>query len=295
MPDGPEPKAPGLSPTEMAERAGVSPPTWRKFLRDPRSVTPRTAAKCRRALEQLEAQSRQEAVQETVAHQVAKVAEIWADGLLTPRQAYAVMVTLAEWATPDLKDWLEGVSRRPLHKVGPFPYFDKRVMMLVADNTAFAAMALERCLTVHGEIERGVLPFERDGCYFDEVLMGAALQKAEEQVQALPELFQDLPERPPHDERAPEGMDGDGEDLPLADEWEMVTDAFDNTARWDDWLIPVQHGHPLLPFVLEVRHPFRWFDVDGPGPTLRQTVRKHLGMTDKQFTKALGRLGAGGT
>jgi hypothetical protein len=277
-----------LNRAEAARRAEVSLPTLRKFEADPESVTPRSAAKCKRALEELAAMSRQEAVEPAPPGSLAKVAEAWENGILTPRQAYALAVTLSSWADVDLEDWLEGRTGGPLHRVIPFAYFDLRVMMLVDDNTAFAAKAIERCLAVDDEIEKGILPFDRDGCFFDEVLMGAALRGAEELYGAQPELFYDIPARPSLDARVLEEMDDDDE-IPLADDdWEDVGEAFDSGARWDDWEVPVRIGHRLLPLILEIRHPFRWFDVHGPRPTMRELVRERFGVSDKQLTEGLG-------
>jgi len=278
----------GLSKTELARRAGVSLPTWRKWERNAASVTPRSAAKCKQALEELKGDGRQATAEQAPHGSLAKVAGAWQDGILTPRQACALAATLSSWAEIDLEDWLEGRSGWPLHRVGPFAYFDLRVMMLVADNTAFAAKAMERCLAVDDEIEIGILPFDRDGCFFDEVLMGAALRSAEELYRSLPTLFKDIPARPSLDARVLEEMDDDDE-IPLADDdWEDVGEAFDSGARWDDWEIPVLGG-PLLPIVLETRQPFRWFDIAGPRPTMRQTLLEYFGITDKELTRALGR------
>ena len=253
----------GLSKTELARRAGVSLPTWRKWERNAASVTPRSAAKCKRALEELATRSRQATAEPAREGTLAQVAEAWEDGILTQRQACAISITLSSWAESDLQDWLDGRSDQPLYRVGPFAHFDLRVAMLIGENVAYAAMAMERCLAVDHEIGNGTLPFGRDGCYFDEVLMGAALPEAEEFYRYMPTLFKDIPERHSLDARVLQDIDDD-EDFLLGDEdWEDLAEAFDSWARWDDWRIPVLSGHPLLPRILEIRHPFRWFDVAG--------------------------------
>ncbi len=176
----------GQSKSEIARRAGVSLPTWRKWERNAASVTPRLAAKCKRALEELKGDGRQETAEQAPPGSLAKVAEAWEDGILTPRQACAISATLSSWAENDLEDWLEGRSGWPLHRVGPFAYFDLRVTMLIADNAAFAAKAMERCLAVDDEIEKGSSPLTETAAIFDEVLMGAALRSAEELYRYLP-------------------------------------------------------------------------------------------------------------
>lgn len=276
----------GLSQAEAARQAGVGLVTWRRWEADPASVNPALAAKCQTTLEAAAAQRDQLTADDQARRdQMAKVAEAWAQGVLTPRQAYGLMMAIGDWKT-ELEDWLDQASHSPLHQVGPFAYFDKRAMMLVGDSTAFAAKAAERCQAVHDEIEKGALPFHREGCFFDEVLIAAALRWGEDLLTEMPELFEGLPERPGlEDGNEEEPEDDDDDDLWVADsQWDVVSDLLDNIARFDDWKVPVFSNDMFVPILLKVRHPFRWFDVGVPRPTMRETVREHFGLTERQFT-----------
>ncbi|RYF61012.1 MAG: hypothetical protein EOO27_03700 [Comamonadaceae bacterium] len=120
---------------------------------------------------------------------------------MTPRQAYALTVVLHGWADTDLTMWIDGDLDCPLHDVGPFAGIDRRAMFYVDGNKAWAAKALERCRAVAKEIEKGTLPFDRPGCFFDELLMAAALHEAPGIMDQLPELFEGITPRPFRDFR----------------------------------------------------------------------------------------------
>ncbi|RYF61013.1 MAG: hypothetical protein EOO27_03705 [Comamonadaceae bacterium] len=44
------------------------------------------------------------------------------------------------------------------------------------------------------------------------------------------------------------------------EEWDAVSDRFDNLCRWDEWEVPLYADHDLLPAILAERNPFNWFD-----------------------------------
>jgi len=166
-------------------------------------------------------------------------------------------------------------------------------MILVGDNKAFAAKALERCRAVSDEVQRGVLPFDRDGCFFDEVLMAAALQEAPSLMTDMPDLFEGLPGRTSAEgnnlgEEGSGEADADVGDLAGDDDWGHVADTFDDLARWDDWEVPVLNGHVVLEALLAARHPYRWFDSSLRRPTMRETLCSYLGLSDKQLAEAMG-------
>jgi len=209
----------------------------------------------------------------------------WAEGAMTPRQAWAVLSVLAYWADTDLRGWLDGDVDQPLYQCEPFVHFDERVMMLVGENKAFAEKARKRCLAVHDEIEQGVLPFDRPGCYFDEVLVGAAVRVAEDYLNDMPELFAGLPERPSADLSVPGAQDEEQEIPHGDDDWDQVTDGFDDLAQWDDWEVPLVTDHPVLGPLLEQRHPFRWFDQVALRPRMTETLAEHLGITESELVE----------
>jgi hypothetical protein len=136
-------------------------------------------------------------------------------------------------------------------------------MMLVDDNLAWAAAAAKRCHAVADEIGRGTIPFDRPGCYFDELLIGAALLEARDLEEMLPDLFDALPRRvTPSDDR-----------WVTDDDWDAVSDGFDDRCRWDEWEVPVYRNHPLLSVILAERHPFQWFEpAAGTGPGYLQRL-----------------------
>lgn len=233
-------------------KAGVSLASWRRWESDPSSVSPDIAFACESAL---------------VGRVFdAKVASAWeSHGRLTPRQAAAFIHTLSWWADLELGEWLRS-REEPLHEVGPFCYFDVRVMMLVGDNAAFAAAAMDRCRVVAEEIERGVLPFDRPGCFFDEVLMAAALPAAQAVVEDEAEMLEGIPARsgtklPDHVDL--EDVDWDNYEFGDSD-WDSTSDYFDDEAYWGDWEVPVMSGYVAIPLLLERFHPFRWFDIVRP-------------------------------
>jgi hypothetical protein len=196
-----------------------------------------------------------------LAESAAQFTRVWgASGRLTPRQARAIAAVLEIWGDEIRTEWINAdASRSPLHDIAPFDRLDLRVMMVVGENAAWASAAAERCHAVAEEIATGVLPFDRDGCYFDELLIGAALLEAPEILAQIPDLFDGITER-----AAPPGADEDYDGSRLGDdEWDVVSDGFDDACRWDEWEVPVMNGHPLLGAVLAGHHPFRWFD---PGP-----------------------------
>lgn len=100
--------------------------------------------------------------------------------MITPRQA-AWLATTLDMMADAVDEWLDQDPRHyePLHGVSAFDGMDPRVMLAVNDSRAWASMARSRMLAVRDEIERGKLPFDRPGCFFDEVLMAMALPWAE--------------------------------------------------------------------------------------------------------------------
>ncbi len=147
-----------------------------------------------------------------------------------------------------IEEWLKDPVSEPLHQVPPFHQLDLLVMMHVNESRAWAAKVAERCYAVSEEIATGVLPFDRPGVYVDELLVALALRDAQESMQDLPEMYEKLTAR-------------FGSDDSVGDEdWNAVSDNFDDRCQWDEWEVPLYHEHPLLPAILAVRHPFTWFD-----------------------------------
>jgi hypothetical protein len=247
----------GLTQPDAAAQAEVSLETWQRWEDDPTSVSPDEREKCEHFLHMREARTE-------LADRATAFDEAWGDcPYLTPRQASAIVTAFALWSYA-IQEWLEGRSAQPLHDVGPFGSLDRRAMMYVNDNKAWAAKAQERCDALCDEIEGGVLPFDRDGCFFDELLIGAVLPEAERIVTALPEMFEDIPARAKLD-------DSDGVEIWMyEDDWDAVGEAFDDFYRWEDCKIPLYRDHPLLPDLLAGLHPFAWFDspqrTGGAGP-----------------------------
>lgn len=200
----------------------------------------------------------------------------WGDcPYLTPRQAAAIASVIALWADTEIGEWLDGGwSREPLHAVTPFTRLDRRVMIYVDDNKAWAEKARERCYAVADQIAEGVLPFDRQGCFFDELLMGLALPAAQEHLGEMPEVFDDIgPRLPSHYDEI--HFFGD-------DEWDMVSDAFDDRCRWDDWEVSVEKDHHLLAAILAERHPYTWFDPSpGTGAGYLQRLANIVADEDK--------------
>lgn len=181
----------------------------------------------------------------------------WSDCLyLTPRQAYAIASVLLFWADGELQEWGRGTDNEPLHAVPPFAYFDRRVLFYIDESRAWVESVRDRCYAIADEIKHGILPFDRDGAYIDELLIAASLAEAESQLSDMPELF---------DEIAPRKAFETDDDHKIGDnDWELVSDAFDDRCRWDEWEVPLFTNHPLLPAVLAARHPFTWFDLVPP-------------------------------
>lgn len=231
----------GLTQAEAAARAGVSLATWRRWEDDPQSVSLATRATCERVL----------APDQRIPRASDSIETAWKDcPYLTPRQASAIAGELGLWADLFIREWLTRSPREPLHEVSPFDQLDLRVMILVNENRAWAAKAAERCDAVAEEIEQGILPFDRPGCYFDELLMALALRPAEEQMSEMPELFVNVPAR----------TVAKSDDWILDSDWEAVSDDFDDRSRWDEWEVPTMGNHPLLAAILKDHHPCWWFD-----------------------------------
>lgn len=245
----------GLSQAAAASNAGLSLATWRRWEDNPDSVTFKTRDACERVL----------AVESELSKALAKSAgsfeKSWCDSArLTPRQAYAIALSFDLWADGDLQMWLENSDEGPLHNIGPFVHFDRRVMFHVGENRAWVEAIRERCLAISDEVESGVLPFDRPGAYIDELLIATALLVAPDFLSDMPEVFEGI---------KPRSADDEG-DLYLMgdDDWDLVSDGFDDICRWDEWEVPLHTNHPLLPAILGVRHPFTWFDLvpaTGPG------------------------------
>jgi transcriptional regulator with XRE-family HTH domain len=240
----------GLTQGDAARQAGVSFATWRRWEEDPSTVKASTATACAEVLDR-EASFRSA----LAAEQGSFIASWEGSPHLTPRQAYAIAGCLDFWADLSLGEWLKDPESEPLHTVTPFEQLDPRVMMLVGENRAWAELARRRCLAVSEEIKNGLLPFDRDGCFFDELLMALALPYAEASMSDEPDLFSGLP-------MATASTDDDF--VLLDDEWDAVSDGFDDRCRWDEWEIPLFTNHPLLRTILEERHPFTWFDPAMP-------------------------------
>ncbi len=237
-----------LTQTDAARRAGVSLATWRRWENDPESVSAKTRTACETVLASGSDHER------VLSKTAAAFTSAWADSpRLTPRQAYALAVELDMWADIHLATWLRDPSG-PLYEVSPFDCFDLRVLMLVGENRAWVEAVRQRCQVISQEIEAGILPFDRPGPLIDEVLIGAALGGAQAMLQDLPELFDRI-----------ESLEPDDEDYLIGDDdWDVVSDGFDDECQWDEWEVPLRHGHPLLPAILAANHPFRWFDEVQP-------------------------------
>lgn len=240
----------GLTQGDAARRAGVSFATWRRWEEDPSSVKATTATACAEVLD------REASFRSALAAEQASFIASWEGShYLTPRQAYAIAGSLDFWADLSLGEWLKEPASEPLHTVTPFEQLDPRVMMLVGESRAWAELARKRCLAVSEEIKNGTLPFDRDGCYFDELLMALALPDAEASLADEPDLFSGLPIA---------AASADDDYALLDDDWASVSDGFDDRCRWDEWEVPLFMNHPLLRTILEERHPFTWFDAGKP-------------------------------
>lgn len=210
----------------------------------------------------------------------------WTNELLTPGQAYAIATAMVDWARADLEPWLSRRQRQPLHQCRPFSYLDPRVMMVVDDNTAIAAAAAERCRVVSDEIKRGTLPFDRNGCYFDEVLLGAALHEAPDFLTEKPELIHDSPIVGSPMQPRTEGGRRPASTGAVPDDWEHIAYAFGLHARWPDSSVPAETGNAFLPLILETRPPSRWFDLGVSPPSLTSTFCAYLGVSESAWSLA---------
>lgn len=245
-----------LTQADAARKAGVSLATWRRWEDDPESVSTKTRDACDGVLE------RGSDFERALAKSAEAFTEAWSGSpRLTPRQAYAIALELDGWADLHIGEWLREPSE-PLHEIPPFCDFDLRVMMLVGENRAWVEAARQRCRVISNEIEAGVLPFDRPGPLIDEVLIGAALDGAQASLEDMPELFELIPPR----NTAHLGDDDDDDEAYLIgdDDWDVVSDGFDDECQWDEWEVPIRHDHPLLPAILAERHPYRWFDAGEP-------------------------------
>ncbi|MGP5316445.1 hypothetical protein ACTXMB_00560 [Arthrobacter rhombi] len=206
-----------------------------------------------------------------LAKSVAAFEVAWGDSpYLTPRQAYAIAMEVDGWGDMDIADWIQQPDR-PLHQISPFDLFDLRVMMLVGESRAWAEAVRQRCYKLSDGIETGILPFDRPGPLIDEVLIGAALSGAQASLEEMPELFERIgPRESVDDEESEHYLIGDND-------WDVVSDGFDDRCRWDEWEVPLRNGHPLLPAVLVDRHPFSWFDyIEASGPGYLQALAGRL-------------------
>ena len=251
-----------LTQTEAAAKSGVSLATWRRWEEDPTGVSASTRAKCERVLD---ADQPTRELARALAQRADDLVRAWGDcPHLSPRQASAIASVLGWWADAEIGEWLKRPSERPLHEVSPFDRFDLRVMIYVNDNKAWAAKAQERCNAVAEEIEHGVLPFDRPGCFFDELLIAAALPEAEDSLREEPELFEEVPARmEPHKEEDDEEDDDDYVYLVNDDEWDLATAMLHDRWRWDECDIPLLDGYEFLGVFLAQRHPYTWFDPSG--------------------------------
>lgn len=245
----------GLTQTAAAIRASVSLATWRRWEVDPASVAGDTAQACERVLSVRPLR---------IANDDELFERQWeSHSQITPRQAFALAVTLGAWAD-EINAWMADPEDEPLHQVGPFAQFDRRVMFHIGESRAFAAEVGDRCDSVAREIEDGILPHMRRGMFIDDVLVGAALTPSQHYLEDMPELFENIAPRSATGEEI-----GD-------DDWDQVSDWIDDEAYAADWELPL--GWPMLPLLLENRHPFTWFDIhrDPPNYSLHRSLEDRL-------------------
>ncbi|MCL3776865.1 MULTISPECIES: helix-turn-helix transcriptional regulator [unclassified Actinomyces] len=235
----------GLTQQEAATRAGVSVATWRRWEMDPQAVSEATCKACEAVFEERRVDS-------AWASEARDYVAAWEDSpRLTPRQACAISLSLEVWADVDLRDWIDNPAD-PLHLVEPFNQFDPRVMIRVGENRAWAECVAERCMAIATEIRAGVLPFDRPGPFIDEVLMGVGLERAKIYLVDQPDMFEEVPERV--------GVESGDEWLVGDEDWDAVSDGFDDECRWDMWEVPLYRRHPLLPVLLRENPPITWCD-----------------------------------
>ncbi|TFC85948.1 hypothetical protein [Cryobacterium sp. TMT3-29-2] len=239
-----------ITQSDAALRAGVSLATWRRWEEDPDGVSAKTRSTCEQVLEDESSHS------QALAKSAEAFERSWSScHYLSPRQAYAIASVLDLWADGEIQDWLRAPTE-PLHTISPFASFDRRVLFHVHENRAWVESVRERCYAVSDEIERGVLPFDREGAYMDELLVAASLSEAETMMNDMPDLFRQLE---PRKDSGSEDDHTSGDDA-----WGSVSDAFDDRCRWDEWEVPIFRNHPFLPAFIAARHPFTWFDVVPP-------------------------------
>lgn len=231
-----------LTQTDAATQAGMSLATWRRWEEDPDKVSAQTRARCESLVERLTARG------VTYDRQFEAA---WGDSsVLTPRQAAAISSCLEDWIPLDLDSWLLRETTARLHEMPLLTGLDLRVMILINENPAWVAAARDRCRAVGAEIKEGTLPFDRPGCFFDEVMMGLVLGYAKDLATDTPDMFDGVAVR---------GEEGHPDEV-LDDDWAMLIDLFDQHARWEKWEIAITPGHPLTPLLLRNQPPYTWFD-----------------------------------
>lgn len=202
--------------------------------------------------------------------------EIPTPSYLSPAQATAIAALLNWWADTALGPWLDGDVPEHLYSVEPLAYFDPRILMHVDDNAAFASLVQERCRAIAREVEDGKLPCDRDGCFFDEALIGAVFQALPDFIAGSPELF-DVPEQ------SDSGAKRAVSPPPSESDWACLEDDFDDRSRWDDWAVPALHRQ-FVTMLLAQRHPMTWFDeVPAGRPRLSETIAAYFGETEEQY------------
>lgn len=73
----------------------------------------------------------------------------------------------------------------------------------------------------------------------------------------MPELFDDIAPR----------LGNEGGEI-ADDDWDLLSDWFDDEAYSADWEVPL--GLPSLPLLLDSRHPYTWFDLGLEPPSYSQ-------------------------
>jgi transcriptional regulator with XRE-family HTH domain len=253
----------GMTQPQAAAKAKVSMATYRRWEINPDDVGQASRRKCEAVLNQRPVMRPDDA---ELAEYIRRLEEVWgASDRLTPRQASGIISSLDLWPDMSIRGWLENPAAEPLHTIEPFNYLDLRVMVQVADNRAWAQLAADRCSAVAREIEAGILPFDRPGCFFDEVLISLAVIQAQDISHDMPELLDDIMARPVCTDAEAEAAELEGRPEPLGDDdWDRVVLALDDAALWPDWELPSIDGHQRLPRLLARRHPFTWFDAPNP-------------------------------
>lgn len=242
----------GLTQTKAAMKAHVSVATWRRWEEDPTSVSERSRKRCESVIGV--AHSRAARVSRKALQDEARQLEaVWGSAkVLTPRQAHHVATTLSVWGDGDLPFWVAS-REEPLTEVGPFYYFDLRVMIRIDENRAFVQAVAERSRSLARDIVEGTFPSARSGPFIDDVLIAAALVASEDVQRGNPEAADHITARV-----AGPGEDRDDASHVLDSDWDLVPGLLDDLLD-DAWQVPVVGG-PRLPALLEDRHPFTWLD-----------------------------------